>query len=327
MIEPEMPDNESERLETLRALEILDTRREERFDRVTRLAKRLFDVPIVLVSLVDAERQWFKSAQGLDASETPREISFCGHAILDEDTFVIKNAQQDDRFADNPLVTGEPNIRFYAGQPLNAGNGCKVGTLCLIDTEPREMSEEDRRLLEDLAAMVEQQFTAMAIATIDELTGISNRRGFNMLAEKALDTCKRQRKDVTLLAFDLNNFKEINDTLGHAAGDQALQDFAEYLTATCRDSDIVGRMGGDEFWVLLCDAQHVAVPTLLSRLEDKIAIQGEARKRPFELSYSVGIASCSPHLDTSIGFLGERADSAMYEHKRRSRQAVAGSLS
>ncbi|MDH3453164.1 MAG: sensor domain-containing diguanylate cyclase [Gammaproteobacteria bacterium] len=324
MIEPQFPDNESERLETLRALQILDTPHEERFDRITRLARRLFGVPIALVSLVDTERQWFKSSQGLDASETPREISFCGHAILDDDALVIKNAVEDNRFADNPLVTGEPNIRFYAGQPLSAGNGCKVGTLCLIDTQPRELSEEDQRLLEDLAAMVEQEFTAMAIATIDELTGISNRRGFNMLADKALDTCKRQRKEVTLLAFDLNNFKEINDNLGHAAGDQALQDFAEYLTTTFRDSDIVGRMGGDEFWVLLCDAQQHAVPMLLNRLEEKISVLGEVKKRPFQLSYSVGIASCSPHLDMSIGFLGERADSAMYEQKRRKRHAAAG---
>lgn len=324
MIAPQVPDNESERLETLRALQLLDSPGEERFDRVTRLAKRLFDVPIALVSLVDAERQWFKSRQGLDAVETPREISFCAHAILENGTFVIENALQDERFADNPLVTEEPKIRFYAGQPLSASNGCKVGTLCLIDTQPRDLSAEDRKLLEDLAGMVEQQLAALTIATVDELTGISNRRGFNMLAEKALETAKRQRKQITLLAFDLNNFKEINDTLGHAAGDQALQDFAEYLTDTFRDSDIVGRMGGDEFWVMLCDAEQSSIPMLLQRLEDKIAIHGEARKRPFEISYSVGVATCSPHLDMSVGLLGKRADSAMYEDKRRTRKKVAG---
>jgi len=322
MIEPRIPDNEGERLETLRSLQLLDTPHEERFDRVTRLAKRLFDVPIALVSLVDADRQWFKSRQGLTAVQTRREISFCGHTILEDDTLIINNVFDDERFADNPLVTGEPNIRFYAGQPLSAGNGCKVGTLCLIDTAPRDMSDEDKALLKDLAKMVEQQFVAIEMATIDDLTGISNRRGFNMLAEKALETCRRLQQEVTLLAMDLNHFKEINDTLGHAVGDRALCDFAECLTRTFRDCDIIGRMGGDEFWAMLCNAEEGDVPTLLNRLQDEVAACNDAKQRPYRLSYSVGTASCSPHRSTSMQNLGERADSAMYEHKRYKRNAV-----
>jgi len=115
---PEYPDNESSRLDTLHALNILDTSHEERFDRLTRLAKRVLGVPIALVSLVDTNRQWFKSKQGLEATETPRDISFCGHAILGDEILVIEDATRDERFHDNPLVTGEPGIRFYAGYPL-----------------------------------------------------------------------------------------------------------------------------------------------------------------------------------------------------------------
>lgn len=322
MIEAPTPVNESERLATLQALQLLDTAQEERFDRVTRLARRLFDVPIVLVSLVDAERQWFKSRQGLTAAQTRRDISFCGHAIAEDDVMVVNNAFDDERFADNPLVLGAPHIRFYAGQPLSAGNGCKIGTLCLIDTAPRDMSEEDINLLKDLAAMIEQQFAAIEMATIDELTGISNRRGFNMLAEQALNTCRRLQQEVTLLAFDLNHFKEINDNLGHAMGDQALQDFAQCLTRTFRDCDIIGRMGGDEFWVMLCNAQESTVPTLLNRLQDEVAACNDARQRPYRLTYSVGSASCPPQRDASMESLGERADTAMYEHKRRKRNAI-----
>ena len=118
MLEPPLPPDEAMRLAALRSLNILDTPAEERFDRITRLAQRLFDVPIALVSLVDTNRQWFKSCQGLDASETPRSISFCGHAILEDGPLIIEDATKDQRFADNPLVTGPPDIRFYTGQPL-----------------------------------------------------------------------------------------------------------------------------------------------------------------------------------------------------------------
>ena len=134
---PEKPEDEAERLRALTDLNVLDTDAEERFDRYTRLACRLFGVPIALVSLVDEHRQWFKSRQGLAAGETSRDISFCGHAILQSDTYIIENALEDERFSDNPLVTGDPKIRFYAGHPLRSPCGAALGTLCLIDRLPR----------------------------------------------------------------------------------------------------------------------------------------------------------------------------------------------
>lgn len=118
MIKPTIPSNEAERLHALRTLNILDTSHEERFDRVTRMAKRMFNVSISLVSLIDEDRQWFKSKQGLEATETPRDISFCGHAINQEGLFIIPDAVKDERFFDNPLVTAAPYIRFYAGYTL-----------------------------------------------------------------------------------------------------------------------------------------------------------------------------------------------------------------
>jgi GAF domain-containing protein len=159
---PLTPVNEILRLDTLRALHILDTAPEERFDRLTRIAKRLFDVPIVLVSLVDTHRQWFKSCIGIDATETTRDISFCAHAIHGDDIFEIPDARNDARFADNPLVLHSPGIRFYAGCPLNGGNGAKLGTLCLIDTRPRMLDAEGRSLLRDLARMTETELSAVS---------------------------------------------------------------------------------------------------------------------------------------------------------------------
>ena len=127
MRKPDFPADEQRRLQALRDLELLDTPAEERFDRLTRIAQSVFQAPIALVSLVDAQRQWFKSRQGLDATETPRDISFCGHAILGDEVFYIPNALEDPRFADNPLVAGAPDIRFYAGAPLASADGYKLG--------------------------------------------------------------------------------------------------------------------------------------------------------------------------------------------------------
>ena len=160
---PDIPPNETERLAALHALKVLDTAAEARFDRITRVAQRHFDVPIALVSLVDEGRQWFKSCQGLDATETSRDISFCGHAILNDAILVVPDATEDLRFVDNPLVTGSPNIRFYAGAPLHAPGCERVGTLCIIDTRPRAFSAEDIAMLRDLADCVEEELVRVLL--------------------------------------------------------------------------------------------------------------------------------------------------------------------
>jgi len=160
MRKPRLPANEAQRLAALRALNILDTPPEERFDRITRLARRIFNVPLALISLVDADRQWFKSRQGLKATQTPRDISFCGHAILDDDLLVVPDARRDPRFSGNPLVTRPPRIRFYAGCPLVAPDGSKLGTLCVMDRRPRRMSAAERQTLRDLAELAQNELSA-----------------------------------------------------------------------------------------------------------------------------------------------------------------------
>ncbi|MEH6436012.1 sensor domain-containing diguanylate cyclase [Massilia sp. DD77] len=152
-----LPSDEAERLALLHALSLLDTPSEPLFDRVTRLASQLLEVPIALFSLVDAERQWFKSRAGLDVAETPREHAFCAHAICQGPPMVVKDATEDERFRSNPLVTGAPNIRFYAGVPIRTSAGLAIGTLCAIDTRPRELSEQDQAVLSDLAAIITEE--------------------------------------------------------------------------------------------------------------------------------------------------------------------------
>ena len=157
MITAPMPANEVDRLNALRQLLILDTPPEERFDRIAAFAADEFDVPIALVSLVDAERTWFKSHFGMDLCEAPRDISFCGHAILHDEPFVIPDTALDARFADNPHVAQEPHVRFYAGACLRLPDGQNVGTLCLFDFKPREMDRVALAILGTLRDLVVEQ--------------------------------------------------------------------------------------------------------------------------------------------------------------------------
>ncbi|ROM75644.1 GGDEF domain-containing protein [Pseudomonas brassicacearum] len=320
MLAPGKPDNEAVRLKNLHSLKLLDTAPEERFDRLTRLARRLFDVPIALVSLVDANRQWFKSSAGLDVSETPREVSFCGHAILQDQILEIRDAEQDERFHDNPLVTDKPGIRFYAGYPLGLADGSKLGTLCLLDTRPRTLNDEERELLRDLARMAEQEMIAVQMASMDELTLLSNRRGFKMLAQHALSVCDRLSRPATLLFFDLNDFKSINDRFGHAEGDAALKAFADVLRIAFRESDVIGRLGGDEFVALLTGSSHVETSAIVARLKEILDERNAMLHRGYDIHFSVGQIEYNPRRHSSIDSLLAEADAAMYAQKQALRR-------
>lgn len=315
---PDTPQEEQARLNTLCDLNILDTASEERFDRLTRMAKRVFDVPIALVSIVDENRQWFKSCVGLGASETPRDISFCGHAILGEELFVIPNALEDERFADNPLVVDEPHIRFYAGCPLLV-NGYRLGTLCIIDREPRNFSSEDLQVLKDLAGMVEQELSAVQLATQDDLTAILNRRGFMMLAKHSLNVCVRHKMRASLVVFDLDYFKAINDDHGHAEGDRVLNTFAQHLQTVCRESDLCARIGGDEFLVLLIDTPADQAAVFIDRLTQSLQKDGGQQDRDYSIGFSAGVVEFDPEQPVQIDDLLSAGDAQMYESKQAKR--------
>jgi len=315
MKKPSFPDNESERVNTLHALGILDTQQEERFDNITRLAQNFFNVAIAVVSLVDTNRQWFKSCLGLSASETSRDVSFCGHAILDDGAFVINDALEDDRFRDNPLVVEAPKIRFYAGYPIKAPNGHKLGTLCIIDQSPREFSQQDITLLADLASLVEREIAITDLALLDDLTQISNRRGFMILAEHELSRCKREKLQASLLFFDLNKFKFINDTYGHAEGDKALISFVAFVKEALRESDIFGRIGGDEFALLLSNITEQQTQDLITRCYKLISEMSQHNNKDYQLSFSYGMVKIAPDSDYSIESVLLEADALMYKNK------------
>ncbi len=317
-----IPANETVRLERLCSLNILDTPADERFDRITRLAQRVFSAPIALVSLIDTNRQWFKSAQGLTVRETPREISFCGHALLQELPLIIPDALNDQRFFDNPLVTHAPHIRSYVGCPLRVADGSKIGTLCIIDRIPRLYSSEDLGLLRDLADIVEQELAAIELATIDELTQLTNRRGILTHASHELDLCKRLNVPATALFFDLNRFKQINDQFGHAEGDHALKTFATLLSQTFRTCDLVARLSGDEFFVLAIDCTAENAQQIIDTLKRALEGHNRASNAGYEIDFSVGLMSFDTVKHATIHQLMADADTLMYQHKRQRMSAV-----
>jgi diguanylate cyclase (GGDEF)-like protein len=309
---------ETIRLRALSSLHILDTQPEERFDRITRLACKVFNVPIALVSLVDQERQWFKSKQGLSLCETSRDISFCAHAIRQGEMLIVQDALLDTRFAANPLVVGEPRIRFYAGQPIHSPDGFPVGTLCIIDRQCRQFTENERAMLADLAAMIDREFYLIQMATTDELTQLSNRRGFTTLGAHVLALCRRNKQPATVVGFDLNNFKLVNDSHGHDAGDQVLRLFGKMLFTHFRASDVVARLGGDEFAVLCGGAAAQQLSGSLGRLKSEAATSMFARSYP-GLSWSAGVAEFQPESKDSIEDLLRAADARMYAAKATSK--------
>ncbi|TWX66930.1 sensor domain-containing diguanylate cyclase [Colwellia sp. C1TZA3] len=315
MLAPTLPKNEECRLASLNALKILDTDPEERFDRFTRLAKKIFNVPIALVTLVDKDRQWFKSSVGLDAKETPREISFCGHAIHQNNTFIIEDALKDVRFFDNPLVVNLPDIRFYAGHPIASPSGENIGTLCIIDTKKRTLSDDELASLTDLSALITDEFISWQLATMDKLTNITNRLGFKRLSQHSIDKAVRQNNDCHLAYFDLNDFTLLNDHYGHMIGDQVLKLFAEQLKISFRVSDVCARIGSDEFVVLLSDTELETAKQVIKRFAYNLISVSKHLALPYQISFAHGIVSFDQEKHINIEHLLNDADQVMDDNK------------
>lgn len=319
-----LPPNEDARLSALHALDILDTEYEERFDRITRLAQRLFGTEVAAVSMVGADRQWMKSRQGPAEQEIPRDQSFCAHALHSPDeTMIVSDALDDERFSDNPLVTGDPHIRFYAGHPISAPNGEQIGAICVIDSHPRAAEDVDTDSLRDLAAMVESEIATISLAITDQLTGLSNRRGFEVLGERLFSIVQRINVPMAVIYADVDNLKPINDNCGHEAGDRLLIEVARLLEHELRDSDVVARLGGDEFGALLTGTAAGDTTQIVERLNAAIAKRNEATDEPFEISLSIGVASSEPSLKTeSLDRIVVAADVAMLAAKRARKLAA-----
>ena len=318
---PRTPDNESKRLASLQSLNILDTPFEERFDRITRFASQLFDVPIALVSLIDHDRQWFKSAQGLDVRETSRAISFCGHTILSRKIMSTADARVDERFFDNPLVLGDPHIRFYAGCPLLAEDGSALGTLCLIDRRPRILSQDDLDVFRDLALIIEREIIRPEFDILDEVTSISTRNSFSVLAEKGLDLCARRNISASLVFLELDVVENKNET-ENAERNKMLMRFSECLNTDLEQSALVARVGENQFSALLVDTSAAEAELAVMKFKTRIDELNRHEESGLQLAISHGVAEFNSGKHSTVEKLITDADLIMYDNKKQKRYAA-----
>ena len=325
----ESADREALRLSELKRYEILDTGPEENFDRLVKLASFICATPISLMSLLDESRQWFKAKVGFEADESPRSIAFCAHAIESgDDIMVVEDAAQDTRFADNPLVTGEPHIRFYAGAPMRNQAGARLGTICVIDSNPRGLTAEQRSLLADLAAIAVDEMELrikvrqlIAKSHMDAMTGAHNRAYFLERAESEQARAVRYGRPLCLLYFDIDHFKRVNDTWGHAAGDAALSSVVQEAKLTLRSQDVLARMGGEEFAALLPETDLQGAARIAERLRARVeALALRHDDATISVTISIGVALVDH--ETPIDETLKRADTALYRAKDEGRNRI-----
>ncbi|UZW54243.1 sensor domain-containing diguanylate cyclase [Sphingobium sp. JS3065] len=321
MVDPKLTD-EPARMAALDRYDVLDTPSETGFDRITELVRSILGVPISAVSLIDKDRQWFKSHPGLAVSETPRDVAFCDHSIRQRAPMVVNDAREDARFSDNPLVTGDPNIRSYAGIPLETPDGYNIGSLCAIDTVPRQFDPGQIAILKNLAALVVEQLELRRIAERDHLTGALSRRAFLSEMNRAIALFERHERPASLLLFDIDHFKRINDTHGHPAGDQVIRGIAQLCTGLQRPSDSLGRLGGEEFGILLPETAEEDAASAAQRFCEAIAATEIPGTPPLRVTVSFGVAELRGDWPTSESWLAV-ADMALYEAKRSGRNWIA----
>ena len=307
-------DDEPGRLRALRRYGVLDPGREHDFDPIIAIVSQLFRVPICGVSLIDQDEVWFHSL-GWDRAYNPRSISFCDHAIRSTNMTVVPDATKDRRFAANPLVTGEPGIRSYAGVPLLTPDGYNLGTLCAVDCKPRRFSSDQLRTLEQLAVMVMQQLELRTLAHEDFLTSVLTRRAFTHAAERLIGGEPSGGRGASIATFDIDHFKQVNDHHGHAIGDRVLQAVAAECRSLLRPGDIIGRLGGEEFGVLLPATDAAVALGCAERLRSAI----ETLRPPGcpSVTASFGISELREKDDTASWLA--RADKALYAAKRSGR--------
>ncbi len=320
-----MPNNDAQRLQAVRSYDILDTAPEVDFDTMTRMATLAFNTPAAVIGLMDSDRLWLKSQLGLGVQQLDRQIAFCAHAIMRPgELFIVEDLRQDTRFSANPLVASAPSLRFYAGSPLIDRHGFALGTIAVVDTRPRVFNNAQRTLLSDLSSLVisilesrQRALLLSRLAMTDHLTGLANRIQFERTLKSEMAHARRTGERFTVLYMDLDDFKRVNDSFGHAAGDEVLCEVARRMMKQVRAEDLVARLGGDEFGIFFRQSADEPAESLARRIFAAVSA-------PFTLStgdtVSVGISSGIAHYTDAIESMSAllvQADQSLYQAKRK----------
>lgn len=312
-------DDEPGRLRALDRYSILDTARDEKFEKIVGLVREVLDVPMATVSLIAAERQWIKAASGIEAGECDRRVAFCDHTIRTRDVLTIEDATLDPRFADNVHVTGEPFIRSYAGAPLMTPDGYNLGALCAIDRVPRRFTDAQLGVLQRFAALVVEEMELRATANRDFLTAALTRRALCEQMTNAVMRFTIDRSRAALVVFDIDHFKAVNDGYGHATGDLVLRAVVGECRARLRQGEVLGRLGGEEFAILLPGATLHEAHACAERMRGAVAGARVPGCRPVTASFGIAALSMGQNVDQWLA----AADSGLYAAKNEGRNRCA----
>jgi diguanylate cyclase (GGDEF)-like protein len=325
------------KLANLPMLDLFYTPLEERFERITRVARRALGVPVAAITLLNSEKQWFKSVSGWAVTELPRERSLCNLTVESHDPILIADTRTDPRTSRHPLVVSPPGFRSYAGCRLTDNEGLTAGTLCVFGLKRRVFSSSDRQTLLDLAAMTQRELSddqlrgvhasltaklsiARREAMMDPLTRLWNRRGAMLLLESTFQEADRKGIAVAVALLDLDGFKQINDTLGHQTGDEVLRKIGARLVNGIRGEDVACRIGGDEFLVLLVDSDSTVAKNISERVRRRIMdVPVQTRDGAIAMTASFGFTIRKPQSTASVEELLERADRALRLSKTEGR--------
>ncbi|MEB3235039.1 MAG: sensor domain-containing diguanylate cyclase [Cyanobacteriota bacterium] len=318
-----VPTNESHRLRELERYGLDDGTDDPHLCRILALTTDVLEMPIGLVSLVEDRCQRFLCRHGLEARSTPREMAFCAHAIASEGVFVVPDALEDERFSGNPLVLGPPQIRFYAGCPLATQRGYNLGTLCVIDTQPRGFSAKQQHRLGELAAVLMREIEWRHQSRLCPLTGLQRRDSFFDLAEKEFKRAKEQGWPLALLSFDVDNFRQINMRWGHASGDQVLVDLVALCQSMLDEDDLMARIYDEEFCLLIVGKDDAAALALAELVRLSVTqMHGVFSTSEYRVCISGGISSLGA-TDRSFADLYGRAEQALLLAKNNGRNQIA----
>lgn len=320
-----IPLNEIERLRAVCSYKILDTLPEVDFDTLTRVTAAAFNMPAAVIGFMDSDRLWFKSQLGLGLPQLDRQIAFCAHALMQPgELLIVEDLRRDSRFQQNPLVTHQPNLCFYAGSPLIDSQGYALGTIAVVDTKPRLFDAAQRAMLSDFATLVmsaiESRYRANLLenlAMTDHLTGLANRAQFERTLNAEIAHSKRTGKPFTVFYMDLDNFKIVNDTFGHAAGDEVLIEVAHQMSKQIRTEDMLARIGGDEFGVFMRDSIDDSPELLAKRIVEAVTRSITLTTgNKISVGISIGIATYTDEVKTFDNLM-ILADQALYIDKRK----------